>query len=751
MRSPEVAEAIPKLVERGLLAPATAAPLLRSARGELLSIRGELRAVMYFGVLAVVAGVSLLVKENLDRIGPVTIAVAIGLAAAVCLGWTLRRALPFTWQRAESSDWAFDFLLLLGILLLGADLAYIEAKFTPLGDAWSYHLLVMSLVTGAFAVRCDSRVLWSLALSTFAAWRGVAATSVAQGVAELEGRRESALRLELMLCGAAFLALGFVLRRFDRKRHFEPLTTFLGSLGLLAGLGLFALDPAGELAHVGDCLRCRGGWACRRGAARAPFRTLRAGCSGNLRRHLAARLRTDLPGRLRLFLVRRQLGRHDRPAVDRAAALPGGGDMRREIAAADRQFVVRRAASAWRKAGKIDAAAEAAIAALYADDRVRTSRIFRILFFVFAWFGFSTAYGFGLVFLSAAGLDWNDTAVFAAVNMLTGVAVLAATELLTGKMKLRRFGIEEACVWIGSSYLLGGGLWWLLEGFDAGFSLLLVAGSWVTAALATLIVWRWATPGMGAVAALAIFAALSQAPANHLLWLLVAGLLAWPLGTLSIAAHVSPEQRKRFGEAFVVFVAMFYFAVHVAVIEARLFTLAQWIDDDQLGPSARQALAGIPVELDCRRIEPRGDGGRSGGAPLARSAAALSAGAGARAARGAGERRELRRSPRPAPGLAGASRRGRGAHRCRNDGAPVLRRPAGRGVGGSDGAAADGGSGEPADARGRGDARRIHARCPRGRGGWLRRGRRRVRRRRRFGEVLRLRRAEEEPSLSRRV
>ena len=114
-------------------------------------------------------------------------------------------------------------------------------------------------------------------------------------------------------------------------------------------------------------------------------------------------------------------------------------------------------------------------------------------------------------------------------------------------------------------------------------------------ALATLIVWRWATPGMGAVAALAIFVALSQAPANHLLWLLVAGLLAWPLGDLSVAAHVSPEHRKRFGEAFVVVVAMFYFAVHVAVVEARLFTLARWIDDEPVGTPREAALAAIPV------------------------------------------------------------------------------------------------------------------------------------------------------------
>ena len=246
MRSCEVAAAIPKLVEKGLLAPDTAAPLLRSAAGELLSVRGELRALLYCGVLALVGGVSLLVKENLERIGPVTIAAAIGLAAAACLVWTLARARPFSWQRAESSDWAFDFLLLLGILLLGADLAYIEAKFTPLGDAWSYHLLFMRLVTGGLAVRCDSRTAWSLALTTFAAWRGVAVAPVAGDLAGLDARSGGALRLNLMLCGLAFVAAGFAMRRFDRKRHFEPLTTFLGCLGLLAVLASLALDPRGS-------------------------------------------------------------------------------------------------------------------------------------------------------------------------------------------------------------------------------------------------------------------------------------------------------------------------------------------------------------------------------------------------------------------------------------------------------------------------------------------------------------------------
>jgi hypothetical protein len=242
MRSPEVAAAIPELVRNGTLRPEAAAQPLRVARGELLSIRGELRAVLYLGVLLVVAGVSLLVKENLDRIGPATIATAIGLAAAACLGWTLHRAPPFSWSRSESPDWSFDYLLLLGILLLGADLAYIETKFTPLGSDWRHHLLLMSAIGGAFAVRGDSRMIWSLALSSFAAWRGIAASRV---VDSAWNPNALALRYNLIGCGLAFVALGFAMRHSDRKPHFEPLTSFLGALALLAGVGIFALDPGG--------------------------------------------------------------------------------------------------------------------------------------------------------------------------------------------------------------------------------------------------------------------------------------------------------------------------------------------------------------------------------------------------------------------------------------------------------------------------------------------------------------------------
>lgn len=239
--NPDVAEAIPKLVSAGVLTPEQAALTLRAARGELVSLRVELRALLYAGVLVAVAGVGLLVKENLDRIGPVAIAVGIGLAAAACFAWVLHTALPFSWGEQASPHLAFDYILLLGALLTAADLAFIEVKFTPLGADWPWHLLVVSLLYGLLAFRFDSRVVLSLALSTFAAWRGVAPSTFATW----SWVRSDALtiRLNAVACGVLFVVLGAVIARRGWKAHFEPVAAHLGWLLVLGGLASGVLQP----------------------------------------------------------------------------------------------------------------------------------------------------------------------------------------------------------------------------------------------------------------------------------------------------------------------------------------------------------------------------------------------------------------------------------------------------------------------------------------------------------------------------
>ena len=229
---PDVAAAIPALEREGVLTPATAARLLRIAKGELVSVHAELRLLLYGGVLLVAAGAGLLVKENLDRIGPTVVALAIGLAAAGCFFWIARTSAPFSRGEATSPHFAFDYILLLGALLVAADLAYIEVQFTPLGASWTWHLLIVSILYGALAFRFDSTTLFSLSLTTFAAWRGV---SLAVFARRLELPIGDRVALEGAAWGLVFVLLGWALVRLDLKKHFEPSAVHIGWLLVLLG------------------------------------------------------------------------------------------------------------------------------------------------------------------------------------------------------------------------------------------------------------------------------------------------------------------------------------------------------------------------------------------------------------------------------------------------------------------------------------------------------------------------------------
>lgn len=242
--NPDLVEAIPELARGGLLPSEQVPLLLRVARGELLSMHAELRALLYAGVLLVAGGAGLLVEQNLDRIGPLAIALALGLAAAAALAWVVRVAPPFSWQEVASPNLAFDYLLLLGVVLAGADLAYVEVKFTPLGAHWPWHLLIVAAAAGLAAFRFDSRIVFSLALSTFAAWRGVSVARVGSGL--WSPHPVAAWRWNAIACGALFVLFGLGLGRAQRKAHFAPVAVHLGWLLALGGLAAGLAEEKGR-------------------------------------------------------------------------------------------------------------------------------------------------------------------------------------------------------------------------------------------------------------------------------------------------------------------------------------------------------------------------------------------------------------------------------------------------------------------------------------------------------------------------
>src|ERR1700740_2798393 len=116
--NPDVVAAIARLRADNVLSPPQATFFNRVARRHLVSVRLELRLLLYVGVLLLTSGVGVLVVEHQQEIGPLAIAGALGVAAAVCLAWVARHAVPFSWRAVESPNVAFDYILLLGLLLL---------------------------------------------------------------------------------------------------------------------------------------------------------------------------------------------------------------------------------------------------------------------------------------------------------------------------------------------------------------------------------------------------------------------------------------------------------------------------------------------------------------------------------------------------------------------------------------------------------------------------------------------------------
>jgi hypothetical protein len=143
---------------------------LRLEQREVFSVRRELMVALYVAVATLVAGVGLLVKANLDRIGPVALLSGIFAAAALCYAIALRAR-----RAGRERSLGEDYVLLLGALLASAAVGYAEVQFKLFGSGWSRHLLLLAIWHLASAYFFGSRLVLAVALTAFAGWVGVEA------------------------------------------------------------------------------------------------------------------------------------------------------------------------------------------------------------------------------------------------------------------------------------------------------------------------------------------------------------------------------------------------------------------------------------------------------------------------------------------------------------------------------------------------------------------------------------------------
>lgn len=227
----------PELESLGpLLGDATTTTLIARDRREVFSLHPELRILAWGGAMLLATAAGLVLKNNLDRIGPLALAVLMGVAAMSCYA--------FVWWRRARASVVHDYVLLLGALLVSADVAFIESQFHLLGDAWHRYFLILAIVHGVTAYLYRSRIVLSLSIAAVTAWLGVR---------EVPFRQATDYAIRAFSCAALLLAWRAMHLRFERT-HFRdfapPLEHFAANLAFAGSIALMFEDET----RIAGCL-----------------------------------------------------------------------------------------------------------------------------------------------------------------------------------------------------------------------------------------------------------------------------------------------------------------------------------------------------------------------------------------------------------------------------------------------------------------------------------------------------------------
>lgn len=211
-------------------------------RHERFSVFVELSALLYVGVLSIIAGLAWTFRDYLDRLGDVAILSILLILMAVSFGYCFIKTPPYSNDEVESPTFAFDYVLYFAGLVFSSTLAFVETRFAVF-HGWDTHLLVAAIVFGVCAYRFDNRFVLSLSLSTLAAYLGIRLSLFN------EPRFEYARFIAIMY-GAFVLGVGWLLWRQQIKRHFFDTYLQLGANAILFATASGVPNSAYDLIYL---------------------------------------------------------------------------------------------------------------------------------------------------------------------------------------------------------------------------------------------------------------------------------------------------------------------------------------------------------------------------------------------------------------------------------------------------------------------------------------------------------------------
>jgi hypothetical protein len=159
-----------ELFEKGFITEEQFNKIDLISSGKVVSVFYELRSLLYLGVMLFTAGAGILIYLNIGELGHLLSIIALSLLTIACFWYVINRAADYSPERVKPPTPYYDYIVLLGSLLLIAVQGYLEFQYGFLTDNLGYSTLVTAAFFFFIAYRLDHVGILSLAITAFASF-----------------------------------------------------------------------------------------------------------------------------------------------------------------------------------------------------------------------------------------------------------------------------------------------------------------------------------------------------------------------------------------------------------------------------------------------------------------------------------------------------------------------------------------------------------------------------------------------------
>lgn len=185
---------------------------------KMLSVHWELRTILYLGILLLTSGIGILVYLNIDTIGHQAVLAIIAAACGSCFYYSFKHRLEYSNEQTKHPSPFYDYVILLGCLLFGTFIAYIQFQYELFGTHYGLATLFPTVLFFVCAYLFDHKGILSLGITGLAAWVGLTVTPL-----ELLQRNDFSdltIILTSIGLGSAIIAFAWYSEGKNIKRHF---------------------------------------------------------------------------------------------------------------------------------------------------------------------------------------------------------------------------------------------------------------------------------------------------------------------------------------------------------------------------------------------------------------------------------------------------------------------------------------------------------------------------------------------------